>query len=74
MSSNRFVVSHHEGLWCIGYRGLWYGGYTDKATALGVAVELASAAPELADEVVFEEADGSPVVFWKSPTGSDKSN
>jgi hypothetical protein len=45
-----------------------------RQTALGVAVELASAAPELADEVVFEEADGSPVVFWKSPTGSDKSN
>ena len=67
MSANRLVVSRHEGLWRIGYRGLWYGGYADKGTALSVAVELASAAPELADEVMFEEADGSQVVFWRSP-------
>ena len=67
MSSDRLVVSHHEGLWCIRYRGLWYGGYADKGTALGVAVELASAAPELASEVVLEETDGSEVVFWTTP-------
>jgi hypothetical protein len=60
-----FVVALHEEGWKIRYRGLWYGGYADKGTALGVAVELASAAPDLAGEVILQEADGSEVVFWK---------
>jgi hypothetical protein len=67
MSANTIVVALHEQVWKIGYRGLWYGGYADKGTALGVAVELARAAPELASEVLLQEADGSKVVFWRSP-------
>jgi hypothetical protein len=34
---------------------------------MGVAVELASAAPELAREILLKEEDGSEVVFWRSP-------
>jgi hypothetical protein len=64
--SNRFVVALHEEGWKIGYRGLWSPGYRDRGTALGVAVKLASATPDLKSEVVLEEADGSEVVFWKN--------
>jgi hypothetical protein len=45
MTGQRFVVAIDEEYWCISYRGLWYGGYADKGTALGVAVQLASTVP-----------------------------
>jgi hypothetical protein len=64
--SNRFVVALHEEGWKIRYRGLWSAGYAERGTALGVAVKLASAMPDLDVEVVLEEADGSQVLFWKS--------
>jgi hypothetical protein len=66
MTGQRFVVAIDEEHWCISYRGLWYGGYADKGTALGVAVQLASTVPDLASEVVLQEADGTEVVFWRS--------